>query len=123
MTANVAVVALAAALFAVSGQPAKGGLPLRHGRYVEIDAPCLGASSSSESWFGGGYAFQAPHVQCKAVQVARLAPDRYRVVERCFENADRARPFAIVEHVRLLSHTEYELENRFGAFRSRWCPG
>lgn len=108
---------------AASSAIAGGSLPLRHGRYVDVGSECLGAASSAKSWFGGGYVLQAPHVQCQPVNVAHVAPDRYRVVARCFENGDRALPFTVVDHIRLIGHTEYELQNRFGAFRARWCPG
>ncbi|HXQ12294.1 MAG TPA: hypothetical protein VN805_14960 [Caulobacteraceae bacterium] len=115
--------AVAALLAVASTAVAGGSLSLRHGRYVDVGSECLGATSAGKSWFGGGYVFQAPHVQCEAVRVAHVAPDRYRVVTRCFENADRSLPFVVVNHIRLIGHTEYELKNRFGAFHARWCPG
>jgi hypothetical protein len=114
---------LAALLAVASTAVAGGSLPLRHGRYMDVGSECLGATSASKSWFGGGYVFQASHVQCEAVRVAHVAPDRYRVVARCFENGDRTLPFVVVDQIRLIGHTEYELENRFGAFHARWCPG
>jgi len=117
------LLAVAALVTLASTAIAGGSLPLRHGRYVDVGAECLGSASSGRSWFGGGYVFQAPHVQCQAVKVAHIAPDRYRVVARCFENADRTLPFVVVDHIRLIGHTEYELKNRFGAFHARWCPG
>lgn len=115
--------ALATLSLAASSAIAGGALPLRHGRYVDVGSECLGAASSAKSWFGGGYVFQAPHVQCEAVRAVRVAPDRYRVVARCFENGDRKMSFMIVDHIRTIGHTEYELKNRFGRFRARWCPG
>jgi hypothetical protein len=123
MKRSIPLLAVATLSLIASAAVAGGSLPLRHGRYVDVGSECLGAASAGKSWFGGGYVFQAPHVQCQAVKVARVASDRYRVVDRCFENADRSLPFVVVEHIRLIGHTEYELTNRFGAFHARWCPG
>jgi hypothetical protein len=118
MIARVFAVALAAASLAASAPTVQGSLPLRHGRYVAVDAPCFGAPSSAESWFGGGYVLQSPHADCT---VARVAVDRYRVVVRCLENGDRSLPFTLVERIRLIGHRQYELDNRFGHVHARWC--
>ena len=112
--AATALVALAAAL--------PGSLPLRHGRYVEVSAECDSASSSASSWFGGGYVPQSPHAHCEAVRVVREAGDRFRVAARCFETSDRRQVFEVVDHIRVIGHQQYEVENRFGRTRARWCP-
>jgi hypothetical protein len=118
-----AVIGLALAAMALSAPtPLKSGsLPLRRGVYVDVGAGCAGAASSAKSWFGGGYVIQASHAQCKLKAVIRSDRTHYLVTLRCNENGDPTMPFVVVDHVRLVSHTEYEMTNRFGRFRSRWC--
>src|SRR5665213_3058034 len=98
-------------------------LPLRRGHYVDVNSGCFTAASATGTWFGGGYVIQAPHASCELKTVKRLGPHDYSVLMRCYENGDRAMPFARNDHVKIVSHTEYELENAFSKFRSRWCPG
>jgi hypothetical protein len=97
-------------------------LPLRRGHYVDVNSGCFTAASAAKTWFGGGYVIQAPHASCELKTVKRLGLHDYTVSMRCYENGDRAMPFARNDHVKIVSHTEYELENAFGKFRSRWCP-
>ncbi|MGH3426607.1 MAG: hypothetical protein ACRDQZ_03380 [Mycobacteriales bacterium] len=113
--------ALATGFLLASAATASHSLPLRHGRYVADD--CAGAPSSTSSWFGGGYVLQSPHAHCDAVSVARLSPNRFRIVARCFETSDGRHRFHLIDRIHLIKHREYELENRFGGTHARRCPG
>ncbi|MGH7024124.1 MAG: hypothetical protein ACREEB_11115 [Caulobacteraceae bacterium] len=103
--------------------PGPRSLPLRRGVYVVGSAECVGASSASKAWFGGGVMIHQPHASCDLVQASRTGPMTWEIAKRCFEYGNHARPFAVVDRIRIVSHTEYELNNRFGRFDAHWCHG
>jgi hypothetical protein len=109
--------ALAALGLAGGGQ----GLPLRHGDYVEAATPCTGAPSSARLWFGGGYVLHTPHAHCEARRHRATGPADVEVSLRCYEQGERAAPFARRDHIAIASHTEFTLANDFGHGRYRWC--
>jgi hypothetical protein len=116
-----ATIILGVLAFSTSVYADTGSLPLRPGVYVDTAASCHGATSSTRSWFGGGYVIQAPHARCVAKAVSQSGPTRYRLTLRCYEQGDPTLAFDLAERVRIVSRREYELENRFGRFRARWC--
>lgn len=115
--------AITGIVLATSASAATHSLPLRRGVYAEVSTDCHGAPSSARSRFGGGYVIQHPHAQCLVRSAARAGPSRFVVTERCFEYGDRTKPFDVVNRIRVLSRTEYQLDNEFGRFHARWCRG
>jgi hypothetical protein len=97
-----------------------GSLALTRGVYVEADMPCRGAPMSARSWFGGGYEIQASHAHCDARTVVRKGTGRYVVVGAC-RAVGGAASYRVVDHITVISPTEFKLENEFGSFHARWC--
>jgi len=82
-----------------------------------------GAASATQTWFGGGYVIQAPHAHCSVKSVAQEGGADYLVTAECRENAEPASTVERVDRIRIVSDTEYQLENAYGRFHARWCRG
>ena len=115
--------ALSVATLAAAPGANAGSLPLRPGVYVDASSVCRGAPAAARTWFGGGFVIQAPHARCVLASVSYRRPDTYRVVKTCYENGDPKLTFRLIDRIKVISPTEYQLENRFGRFTSHWCHG
>ena len=115
--------ALSVVTLAVAPSANAGSLPLRPGVYVDASSVCRGAPASAMTWFGGGFVIQAPHARCVLASVSHPRPDTYRVVKTCYENGDPKLSFRLIDRIKVISPTEYQLKNRFGRFAARWCHG
>jgi hypothetical protein len=120
---TISSLALSVLALAATAGADRQSLPLRPGVYVDAGSECRGAASSAKTWFGGGFVIQAPHAQCTLRSVAHPHSDTFRVVKQCNENGDVGMKFRLVDHIRIISPTEYQIDNRFGRFHSRWCHG
>lgn len=97
-----------------------GPLPLASGVYVDVGAPCRGAPTSARTWFGGGDEIQASHARCEPLSVVRNGPRRYVITSACRADGSPT-AYRVVDRIKVISSTEYEIENGFGRFHSRWC--
>ena len=116
-----AIIASSVLTLAAAHHSDAGGLPLNRGVYVETGTSCSGAPMSARSWFGDGFVIQGPHVRCEATRVRRQGQDRFVVSEICRDEMAPDQSYRVVNRIRVISSTEYQIENRFGRFQARWC--
>ena len=118
---NMLIIIASGALALAAAHPHPGGLPLTRGVYVETGTPCREAPMSARSWFGDGYVIQGPHVRCEATHVRRSGLGQFVVSEICRDEMAPDQSYRVTNSVRVISPTEYQIENRFGRFQARWC--
>jgi hypothetical protein len=106
-----------------SGASAEDFLPLQRGYYVSSDTPCEQASNATLNLFRGDR-MAAAHAQCRIVEQKKDRDGWYWVTESCkdLRGGAGAKPEKLTQSYKVISRTEYILKNRFGEFRSRYCP-
>jgi len=98
------------------------GLPLTHGTYGRVGADCRSLSAADRVTFSGGYVLQSADSDCTATRT-RAASSREFVVSMTCSNAQAGvqQSMRLTDRIRVLSHIEAVVANRFGTFHYRFC--
>jgi hypothetical protein len=97
------------------GSASAGPLPLRDGRYANVQAPCATAPMSVRAVIAHGSPMYSPQFGDCTAQITKIGAGIYRVHPTC--TADQPP----VDTYTITSSTRFSVQNAYGRWNYRWC--